>query len=314
MMRQLTDTIIMVSPDSFASNPETAESNVFQNQIDKSAQEINSEAIREFNSMAETLRANGVNVIVLSNKDKNLPDAVFPNNWFSTHEDGTLVIYPMLSPLRRKERDDEKLSEVLRKNNFGIKSKVYLNNYEHNGLYLEGTGSIVLDRVNNIAYAIESARTNREVFDMFCHEMNINTADRIFFHANDRDGIPIYHTNVIMSVGNGFAVICDGCIPENERGLVLDKLLSCSLKIITINYDQLYSFCGNILNLKNSNDESLIVMSETSRNSFTQTQISQLEKFGKIISVDIDTIERIGGGSARCMIAEIFLQLINKKR
>jgi len=174
-------------------------------------------------------------------------------------------------------------------------------------LILEGTGSLVLDRKNNAVFAIESERTNKTLFDKYCSEFDIPLANRIFFRAKDKDGLPIYHTNVIMSIGDGFAVICTECIDASEQEYVTGKLKSLGLEVIEISYEQMSSFCGNILNLKSINNESIIVMSATARWNFNDEQINRLEKYGTIAEVNIGTIESVGGGSARCMMAEIFL-------
>ena len=175
-------------------------------------------------------------------------------------------------------------------------------------MILEGTGSLVLDRKNNAVFAIESERTNRILFERYCDEMKVPSSNRIFFHANDENGVPIYHTNVIMSIGNGFAVICSECIESRERREVMTKLEELRLEIIDISYAQLKNFCGNILNVKNTNGDTLIVLSASAMWNFEDRQVEILQKYGRLVEVSINTIETVGGGSARCMMAEIFLQ------
>jgi hypothetical protein len=305
---QTTSSILMVSPDSFAYNNETAGSNTFQNKPEYDIETLREKVAEEFNGMTSKLSDEGIDVYIVSNDTEiDVPDAVFPNNWFATFEDGTVMLFPMLSENRRLERDMDMLTEVMDSSDFNINKVIDLSEYENQELILEGTGSLVLDRKNNAVFAIESERTSKIMFNRFCDEMNIPPNNRVFFHASDNMGNPIYHTNVIMSIGDGFAVICTECIESSERNEVLRKLKELRLEIIEINYHQLNSFCGNILNVKNINGESLIIMSVTARWNFEDDQIKILEKYGRIIEVNINTIESVGGGSARCMMAEIFL-------
>jgi hypothetical protein len=209
----------------------------------------------------------------------------------------------MMAENRRLERRPSVISFLSKK----YPRLVDLSRDEMRGIFLEGTGSLVLDRKHNAVFAIESERTNAGMFERYCDLMNIPPHNRVFFHAEDEKGNPIYHTNVIMGIGNGFAVICEECILPKERKEVLKKLSELGLEIITISYAQTKNFCGNILNLKSNKGESIIVMSATARWNFEESQIKQLEKYGKIIEVSINTIETVGGGRARCMMAEIFL-------
>jgi hypothetical protein len=215
----------------------------------------------------------------------------------------------MLTPNRRLERQADIAESVFEPAGFKVSNLVDLTHYENKNMILEGTGSLVLDRKNNCVFAAESERTNKTIFEEYCSVRNITENNRIFFHADDELGNPIYHTNVMMSIGDGFAVLCDECISDyKERNIVLDKLGELGLEIITISYKQLASFCGNIINLSSKSGDSLIVMSETAHNAFSPSQIAIIEKYGKVLAVNIENIEKIGGGSARCMIAEIFLQ------
>ncbi len=308
MAQQTTSCILMVSPDSFSYNPQTAGSNSFQNKPEFEPETLRKKAIEEFGGMIKKLTGEGIDVLVLSNDTEiDVPDAVFPNNWFATYEEGTVMLFPMLSENRRLERSKDTITEVMESSGYSIKRFVDYSEYEKQGLILEGTGSLVLDRKNNAVYAIESERTNRILFDRYCDEMKIPSGNRIFFHANDENGDPIYHTNVIMSIGSGFAVICSECIESSERKNVLEKLRSSALEVIDITYSQLKNFCGNILNVKNVKGESLIVLSASAMWNFEDRQIEALQKYGRLVEVSINTIESVGGGSARCMMAEIFL-------
>ncbi len=308
MPAQTTSSILMVSPDTFAYNTQTAGSNSFQNKPEYDVPTLREKVLAEFNGITEKLMNLGIDVYVLGlDSETDLPDAVFPNNWFSTYEDGTVMLFPMLSENRRLERDRDMLKDIMESSDFEVNRMVDYSEFEEQGLILEGTGSLVLDRKNNAVFAIESERTNKTLFDKYCSEFDIPLNNRIFFHAKDKEGLPIYHTNVIMSVGDGFAVICAECIESSEREDVLNKLTKLGLEVIEISYAQMNSFCGNILNLKSINKESIIVMSATARWNFEDDQITRLEKYGSIAEVNIGTIESVGGGSARCMMAEIFL-------
>lgn len=308
MAHQTTSCILMVSPDSFGYNIQTAGSNSFQNKPEFDPDTLRKKAMEEFKGMTNKLSGVGVDILVLSNDTEyDVPDAVFPNNWFATYEDGTVMLFPMLSENRRLERSKDTITEVMESSGFSIKKFVDYSEYEKQGLILEGTGSLVLDRKNNAVYAIESERTNSILFERYCDEMKIPSGNRIFFHANDENGNPIYHTNVIMSVGDGFAVICSECIEPGERTEVLTKLRYSGLEVIDITYSQLKNFCGNILNVKNVQGESLIVLSASAMWNFEDSQVAALQKYGRLVEVNINTIESVGGGSARCMMAEIFL-------
>jgi hypothetical protein len=308
MTSQLTNSILMVSPDTFAYNQQTADSNSFQNKPEMDNYALRNKALEEFNEMTKKLISNGIDVYVLGNDTTyDLPDAVFPNNWFATYDDGTVMLFPMLSENRRLERNKDTISEVMESSGFKINKFIDFSEYEKQGLILEGTGSLVLDRKNNAVFAIESDRTSRILFDRYCNEMNIPEDNRIFFHANDNMGKPIYHTNVIMSIGDGFAVICSECIESSERRKVLTKLEELRLDIIDITFQQLQCFCGNILNVKNNSGESIIVLSASAMWNFEDNQAATLQKYGRLLEVSINTIETVGGGSARCMMAEIFL-------
>lgn len=300
--QQTTHTVVMISPDQFGFNPQTAQTNAFQKRTDDETQDRNN-ALSEFWEMVSTLKENGITVLVLPSRDDVVtPDAVFPNNWFS-HQPGTLVIYPMLAPNRRDERQVGNLTNLLA--TIGVEPEIVdLSGDEKEGNILEGTGSLVLDRANKVAFAMESPRTTKEEFDKWCSQMGYRG---VWFHAYDANDLPIYHTNVVMSVGDGFAVASLETIKDRVEKEMLEKELTANgRELINITREQLNSFCGNILQLKNSQGESKIIMSEAAKAAFTQEQLDTLSKYGDIVAVNIPTIETVGGGSARCMLAEIF--------
>lgn len=302
---QLTDTVVMVSPDQFGYNPETAETNVFQNKPQQAAEALRDAALAEFNGMVAALRARGVHVLVLpSPADAVTPDAVFPNNWFSHHADGTLALYPMLTPNRRAERQPQALVSLLASANIPAGETLDLSAQEANGQILEGTGSLVLDRAHNVAFAMASPRTTKKAFDAWCSHMGY---EGVFFHAYDQDSLPIYHTNVMLSIGEGFAVCCMEAVKdETERSLLESKLTAYGRELIAVTLPQVYAFTANILHVKNAVGERLIVMSQSAYDAFTDLQKQQLARYGELLPVKINVIEQTGGGSARCMLAEVF--------
>ncbi len=304
---QLTNTVVMVKPNHFGFNPQTAGSNIFQHQVPGSENEVQHKALNEFNGAVKTLKEAGINVLILnSREDAVTPDSIFPNNWFSHHSDGRLVIYPMLAPNRREERQAKSLEDLLTENKIPITEVIDLTKDENSGNILEGTGSLVLDRENKIAFAMESPRTVREEFEKWCKIMSY---EGVFFHAYDKDGFPIYHTNVTMSIGREYAVIClDSITDQGERQMVESKLKSLGKEIIALTKDQIYKYCGNTLQVLAENGSAKIIMSLTARDGLNPDQLKALEYFGEIIPLEIPVIETVGGGSARCMLAEVFLQ------
>jgi len=304
---QTTTTLVMVSPNHFGFNAQTAGSNIFQHQISASDSDIQGKALLEFNNSVEILKASGINVLILdSRQDVITPDSIFPNNWFSHHSDGKLIVYPMLAPNRRLERQTQNLEELLKSNGARLTETLNLAPDENQGHILEGTGSLVLDRANKVAFAMESPRTTKEEFDKWCNLMNY---EGMFFHAYDKNGFPIYHTNVTMSIGKEYAVIClDSITDSKEKELVKNKLISLGKEMIVLTKDQIYNYCGNTLQLISTNNTPKIVMSKTAATGFNADQLNALKKYGEIIELDIPTIETVGGGSARCMLAEVFLQ------
>lgn len=300
---QTTQYILLVRPSGFAFNLETASSNAFQNHV-SSRNNIQLEAINEFNAMVNMLNANGISVFVF---DDTLlpakPDAVFPNNWITFHPDGTVVLYPMFAPNRRLERRLD-IIDSLRKH-FNINAIVDLSIYEKENRFLEGTGSIVFDHINKIAYASISCRTDKDLFIMLCKQLNY---EPLAFHAYDKNGNEIYHTNVVMCVGERFAVVCLDTIPDlEERNKIINAFSATGHDLIDISFEQMNHFAGNMLQVKSDAGRDILVLSETASNSLTETQKSRLLKYVSILPCSIHTIETIGGGSARCMMAEIFL-------
>lgn len=304
-MTQITDRIIMVRPANFGYNLETAENNAFQKEkVGLSSKEITDAAIKEFDSFVDLLRSNGIQVQVIEDtKSPIKPDAIFPNNWFTTHADGTIITYPMYAEVRRLERREDVIKDLESRS---PKMKRYgFEYFENENKFLEGTGSMILDRENKIVYACLSPRTNIEILDKFSI---LKGYQAVFFTALDRTGGEIYHTNVMMTMGEKFVLICLESIKNEEEKQALVKMFKQTAKeIIDINYDQMESFAGNMIQLKNSVEDRFVIMSRQARKALNNEQISKIQKHGRIISPDIITIENTGGGSARCMIAEDFL-------
>jgi hypothetical protein len=302
---QTTKNILLIRPSNFVFNSETEASNAFQVKVSESEDVIKERAFAEFEAFASTLKSKGVNVLVFD--DTQLPakpDAIFPNNWVTFHSDGTVILYPMFAHNRRHERRKDIIDSL--KNNFKVTNVVDLSKYEKENKFLEGTGSIVFDHDNKIAYACLSPRTNRELFVRVCDYLHYKP---IYFYSHDKGGKEIYHTNVMMCIGEKFVVIClDSITNKQERENVLHSLSSTGHQIIDISFEQMNQFAGNMLAIKNNNEQNLLVLSQTSFDSLTTEQKVELEKYSKLIPLSIRTIETIGGGSARCMIAEVFLK------
>ncbi|MFD2203457.1 citrulline utilization hydrolase CtlX [Shivajiella indica] len=308
MPEQTTSTLLMVRPANFGFNPETASNNFYQINDERKPSEINHLAQREFDQFVELLLGKGIQVLVAEDTDEpKKTDAVFPNNWFTTHEDGKLLLYPMFSPNRRLERRKD-LIEMLMKRGFRISEIVDMTFFEKDGQYLEGTGSLILDRSNKIAYACRSERTHEVPLNYFGRIMGYEIID---FEASQLVGnviSPIYHTNVMMHVGSELAVVCLDSIPlATEKLKVQEYLEKTGKKIIPISTKQKFSFAGNMLEVKNKDGEKYTVMSDAAYLSLSHAQIQTFGRFTEIIAPKIPTIEKIGGGSARCMMAEIFL-------
>ncbi len=301
---QVTNTILMVRPAFFGFNHETADNNAFQVMDAKiSDEKIHRSALKEFDGITQLLKSKGVDVVIEEDTSKpRKPDAIFPNNWISFHENGSIITYPMFSPIRRKERREAIVKQMTEK--FGFDRRYSLEQYEDQNTFLEGTGSMVLDRSNHVVYACLSPRTDPTVLDKFCTLLDY---DRMVFTAVDRDAQPIYHTNVMMSVGERFAVVClDSISNLMEREELEKKITESGKELIEISMNQLHHFAGNLLQLKNMEDQALIVMSKQAYKSLSPGQIDRITGHGEIVHATLDTIEKFGGGSARCMIAEIF--------
>ncbi len=291
----------MIRPVGFTYNAETAGNNLFQ--IAGNADNAQEKALKEFDAFVEMLRKNDINVTVINDTpEPHTPDSIFPNNWISFHGNNTAILYPMYAQNRRAERKQHVKDFISQ--NFNRKTLIDLTAFEKENLFLEGTGSMVLDRENKIAYACISPRTNKKVLDFFCEKMNYTACT---FEANDESGNQIYHTNVMMCVADKFVVIClDSMTNEDEKKQVLKTIEQTLKEIIPISYRQMNSFAGNMLQLKDPKGEKLLVMSQQAFQSLTSIQIAELKKYNRIIYSDLKTIETNGGGSARCMIAEVF--------
>jgi len=302
---QSTANILLIRPQSFRFNAETAVSNKFQSEaVADERFLVNRIAVDEFDRFAETLRSKGVSVWIFDDSEEpEKPDAVFPNNWVSFHADGTVVLYPMCAANRRNERRLDIVEQLEAR--FRIEKIVDLSHYENENRFLEGTGSIVFDHVNKIAYACLSPRTDLGLFNEVSADLGY---EAVSFHAHGADGSEIYHTNVMMSVGTGFAVICLASIRDNlERKMVVAKLDAGNLQVIDISLDQMNSFAGNMLEVAANGGRPLLVLSQTAHDALRDQQKSALQEFCELFPISIPTIEKVGGGSARCMMAEIFL-------
>ena len=301
----MTSHILMIRPSRFDFNKETAVNNLFQDAT-ASKDNVQTKALAEFDAFVEKLTANGIDVTVVQDTpEPHTPDSIFPNNWVSFHSNGTVCLYPMFAANRRLERKPHVLDVIKQK--FTVKYTIDFSVYEANQTYLEGTGSMVLDRTNQMAYACLSQRTNKFVLREFCKSMNYTP---IAFTANDEGGNPIYHTNVMMCMADAYVVICLASITEEfERDYLVKALESSGKQIVDISYHQLNHFAGNMLQVKNEQGEKFLVMSTQAYNSLEANQLKTLESFNRIIHSDITTIETNGGGSARCMMAEVFLPL-----
>jgi hypothetical protein len=308
---QSTNRVIMIRPACFCFNTETAISNAFQNNQyadSSSAEKIQQQALIEFNRMIEQLRSYGVHVDVFDDTSSPIkPDAIFPNNWFTTHSDGTIILYPMLAENRRLERRED-LIKTLSKS-YQVTAIIDLSVYEQRNQYLEGTGSLVLDRINKIVYAIRSPRTHEIVIEHFTKLMNYQQPP-IIFDSVDGNQKPIYHTNVMMAIGTHVAIICLGSIIDKEQRNKIIKSLEQNgkRKIIEITLEQMKQFAGNMLEVQNKQGQYLLAMSKSAYDSLNDEQRNLIEKTNtKLIYFDVSTIEQCGGGSVRCMIAENFL-------
>jgi len=296
----------MIRPVNFGFNEETAGSNAFQKRNSDTSQ-IKQKARDEFDKFVNTLCTNGVDVVVIEDTpEPYTPDSIFPNNWVSFHGDGSVFLYPMQAENRRLERREDIINRL--EDRFQVKHIIDLSRFENENKFLEGTGSMVLDRENKIAYACISPRTDREVLDLFCKQTDYK---EVSFQAFDEYHQAIYHTNVLMCIGSKFAVVClDSLTDEDEKNAVTTILKLTHKEIITISFEQMNNFAGNMLEVKNNAGENLIVMSQSAFEALNESQKNNLTKYGRLVYSDIKTIEDNGGGSARCMMAEVHLPLI----
>jgi hypothetical protein len=293
---QLASAVLMIRPARFESNPETAESNRFQGESGVSPAEQHEAALREFEELAVALD---------DTLEPHTPDAIFPNNWVSFHADGSVVLYPMEAPSRRRERRPDIIESLVTDYGYVVKQVVDLSHHERAEHFLEGTGSMVLDRTNRNAYACLSTRTHLDPLGEFAQRMDY---DIVAFDATDNDGTPIYHTNVLMNIGEEIAVICDDAISKDEqRSAVLERLSQTGHNILSISYEQLESFAGNMLELRSESGGRVVAMSSTAHASLGNSQREMIERNATIVSAPIDNIERSAGGSVRCMLAEVHL-------
>lgn len=297
---------MMVRPARFHSNPLAAESNSFMKAVDVSPDEEQLRAEQEFDGIANALREAGVRVVeVKDTEEPETPDAIFPNNWMSTHADGRLVLYPMQVANRRPERRPDIIDRLSGEEGFRVTEVIDLSTHESDSQYLEGTGSLVLDRINRIAYACLSPRTSLEVLGEFSQRLDY---DVVAFEAADRDGVPIYHTNVMMSVGEGIAIICDESITdESQRQAVVRSLEATGHEVVSISFEQVLSMAGNMLELVSDSGERIMAMSGQAHQALTPDQVAAIERHARIVSSPINSIENSAGGSVRCMLAEIHL-------
>jgi len=300
--------ILMIEPIAFGYNVQTAANNYFQQNDNSAAEEIQQKALLEFTAMVQKLRSKNIDVIVVKDTlQPHTPDSIFPNNWVSFHEDGSVVLYPMFAENRRLERREDILNRF-QSVGYQINEIVDFSNYEKENLFLEGTGSMIFDRENKIAYAAISQRTDEKVFKKFCKKMDFSPVVFSSFQTVGNERLPIYHTNVIMCIGDKYAVICLDTIDNNsEKELVKSMLKKTHKTIVEISEKQMHSFAGNMLQVESTDGKKYLVMSQAAYNSLNSKQIEVLQNFNEIISVEIPTIEKYGGGSARCMMAEVFL-------
>ncbi|MFV8362155.1 citrulline utilization hydrolase CtlX [Flavobacterium sp. ZT3P35] len=308
-MKQTTNSILMIRPVAFRMNEQTTVNNYYQKVLHGLLPAtVNAKAQQEFDAFVEKLTAVGVDVTVVDDSlDIDTPDSIFPNNWISFHENGDVALYPMFAENRRAERREDIL-DLLEDKGFVINNIVDYTSAEEDGFFLEGTGSLLLDRTNSKAYCALSPRADEELFIEFCEDFDYAPVIFEAFQTVDSERKLIYHTNVMMCLGETFAVICSDCIDDKkERKMVLDNLKENGKEVILITESQMNNFAGNMLELRGASDKRYLVMSAAAHQVLTPKQIEQLEKHAEILSSSLDTIEACGGGSARCMMAEIFL-------
>ena len=304
MEAQSASDVLMIRPTAFAANEQTRASNAFQASNGFNPSTVQLAARAEFDRLAEMLKVEGVNVHVFEQARLDTPDAVFPNNWVSFHADGAVVLYPMLAENRRRERRRDVLESLREHSGFSMTETIDLTAHERTGCFLEGTGSLVLDRVRRVAYACLSSRTHVQALREFSQRLSYEV---IAFRAFDRSGTPIYHTNVMLCIGSAFAVVGAAAIRDEDRATVLDALRGSGREVIELSHQQLEHFAGNMLEVLSTRGDALIAMSSRAYGVLTSPQRAALERHGRIVHTPIPTIETLGGGSVRCMLGEIFL-------
>jgi hypothetical protein len=299
---QASNSVMLVRPASFGFHAEAAASNAFASAANG---DVQAKALTEFEALARRLSQARINTLILDdNPDPPKPDAVFPNNWLSFHSDGTIVLYPMATRARRLERNADAMTSLLQSSGFVVRRVIDLTAHEKEDRFLEGTGSLVLDRPRRQAYASLSVRTDRDAIAEFDQQLDYST---LVFEAADASGRPIYHTNVLMSLGTRFAVLCTEAVVEGARAALIAELEASGRKLIEVDYEQMGRFACNLIELQNRDREPVIALSAASLEAFKPDQIRMLESFGELVPVPIPTIEAVGGGSVRCMIADIHL-------
>lgn len=303
---QTTRDLFMVRPAHFGPNAETASSNMFQRPVERPSASLEVAALAEFDAMVHSLRSAGVRLIVIDDTDvPGKPDAVFPNNWITTHANGDVFLFPLEAPSRRAERRMDIIDTLTVEYGFTVKRVVNLSVHERDGKFLEGSGSMVLDRVHRVAYAARSPRTHPDLLRVFVAGAEY---DVCAFDTLDAGGRAIYHTNVMMTIGTRFAVICTAAIVgSRQRAAVIERLTRTGRQIIDISLQQMAAFAGNLLEIQGEDGEALIVLSRSAHETLTIEQRATLQHYGRLLPVAVDTIEQVGGGGARCMLAEIFL-------
>ncbi len=303
MSKQAAKTIMMMRPKHFGYDPASAETNAFQVMEGyENTNAIQHAALEEFDNAVRTLKEAGVNVLVVEDSDSPVkPNAVFPNNWVSFHRNSKVVLYPMLAENRRDERRPE-IFDQLKEQGVNIDEFIDLTHYEEENKFLESTGSVIFDYPREIAYACVSARTNPDVLHKFSEIMGF---EPVIFEALDKDGMEIYHTNVMMCLADEYVVICSESIPEDQRKNVLDALEKTGHEVVSITYDQMYAFAGNMLEVENDAGQSVLIMSDAAMHSLDLDQKERLSQYSRLLSVPIPTIEKYGGGSIRCMMCRV---------
>ncbi len=303
MSKQAAKTIMMMRPKHFGYDPASAETNAFQVMEGyENTNAIQHAALEEFDNAVRTLKEAGVNVLVVEDSDSPVkPNAVFPNNWVSFHRNSKVVLYPMMAENRRDERRPE-IFDQLKEQGVNIDEFIDLTHYEDENKFLESTGSVIFDYPREIAYACVSARTNPDVLHKFSEIMGF---EPVIFEALDKDGMEIYHTNVMMCLADEYVVICSESIPEDQRKNVLDALEKTGHEVVSITYDQMYAFAGNMLEVENDTGQSVLIMSDAAMHSLDLDQKERLSQYSRLLSVPIPTIEKYGGGSIRCMMCRV---------